>query len=97
MLVNPFGPVHVKFGTPLPVLVAFNIRSKPLHIGELANAIGEGGGFGSAKVNGPAMFDEQPLSTTKILEYTHCESRSIVILPETAVTVCSTGEPPFFT
>ena len=31
MLVNPFGPVHVKFGTPLAVLVALNIRSKPLH------------------------------------------------------------------
>ena len=43
------------------------------------------------------MFDEQPLSTTKILEYTPWESILIIILPETAVAVCSIGEPPFFT
>ena len=64
MLVNPFGPVHWKVLVPDSFEFELSSIVFPLQIGELLDALGAAGGFGSDKTTGPTVFDGHPFKTT---------------------------------
>ena len=53
---------------PVDAVEAVKFNVVPLHIGPLLDAVGAGGGLGSASTTGPAGAEGQPFNTTMIFE-----------------------------
>lgn len=62
LLVNPFGPVHEYVPPATAGVKRFSVS--PAHLGPLLVADGAAGGFGSVRVIGPVIFEEQIPSVT---------------------------------
>jgi hypothetical protein len=89
------GPDHKNVGVPDAAVVALNVNALPLQIGEFDDGLGGPGGLGSDNVNGPTLFDGQPLiDKTYTLVYNPAPKLVITIESPTAVTLFNVVSTP---